>query len=130
MKKKAIALISAGAVLLLGGTIYGAVAFNNQQMVKAEEARLEENARIQQILEDTKRKGDEEEARQAAEEAARLAAEEAARIAEEEAATAAAAAAAKKKAAEKAQSDLENAMLEEVLKNLGPPAPPQIPVFR
>ena len=78
MKKKTIALIAAGSVLLLGGSIFGVVAFNNHQLVKAEEARLEEKARIQEILEDTKRKGDEEEARQAAEEAARLAAEEAA----------------------------------------------------
>lgn len=112
MKKKTIALIATGAVLLLGGSIFGAVAFNNHQLVKAEQVRLEEKARREQIFEDTKRKGDEEEARQAAEEAARLAAEEAARIAEEEAA--AAAAAAKKLAAEKAKSDRDKAFSEEM----------------
>lgn len=86
MKKKTIALIATGAVLLLGGLIFGAVAFNNYQLVKAEQVRLEEKARREQVFEDTKRKGDEEEARQAAvaaaEEAARLAAEEEARLAQ------------------------------------------------
>ena len=127
MKKKTIALIATGAVLLLGGSIFGAVAFNNHQLVKAEQVRLEEKARRDQIFEDTKRKGDEEEARQAAEEAARLAAEEAARIAEEEAA--AAAAAAKKKASSNPLSELDR-LLQEGLLEIGRPSVPQIQPFR
>ena len=119
MKKKTIALIATGSVLLLGGLIFGAVAFNNHQLVKAEQVRLEEKARRDQIFEDTKRKGDEEEARQAAV----AAAEEAARIAEEEAAAAAASAkktAIKKETFQITQESLDelNRQEEEFMRNL------------